>query len=119
VKRAEASRGVSAEQVRLAELRIAEEVDRAVAQVAEVRARAEALRLAEVSLEEVARIELLALEAGAGTQTDYLRAEADLLAIRAELAGASYGEVVAQAELARTTGALTPDWVATNVESTP
>lgn len=119
VKRAEASRGVSAEQVRLAELRIAEEVDRAVAQVAEVQARAEALRRAEVSLEEVARIELLALEAGAGTQTDYLRAEADLLAIRAEVAGASYGEVVAQAELARTTGALTPDWVATNVESTP
>ncbi|HMU61549.1 MAG TPA: TolC family protein [Gemmatimonadales bacterium] len=119
VKRAEAWRGVSAEQVRLAELRIAEEVDRAVAQVAEVQARAEALRRSEVSLEEVARIELLALEAGAGTQTDYLRAEADLLAVRAEVAGAYYGEVVALAELARTTGALTPDWVATNVESTP
>lgn len=119
VQRAEASRGASAEQVRLAELQVGEEVDRAVARVTELRARAEALQKAEASLVEVTRIERLALEVGAGTQTDYLKAEADLLATRAELAGAHYGQVIAQAELARATGQLSLGWVTANVETTP
>ncbi len=119
VRRAEAARGASAEQVRLVELRVSEEIDGALARVDEVRARVEALRRAEASLAEVARIEKLALEAGAGTQTDYLKAEADLLAVSADLAAARNGQVVAWVELARATGDLSPAWVAGNVESKP
>jgi len=119
VRRAEAQHSGAREQSRLAELRVAEEVDRGVSRVAEARARVEALARAEASLDEVRRIELLALDAGAGTQTDYLKAEADLLAIRADLAAARYGEIVARAELARATGALGLAWLAENVESKP
>ncbi len=119
VRRAEAARGASAEQVRLAELRVGEEIDVALARVEEVRARVEALRQAEASLGEVARIEKLALEAGAGTQTDYLRAEADLLAVRADLAAAQNGQVVARVELARATGDLSPAWMAEYLEGKP
>lgn len=119
VRRAEAARGASAEQVRLVELRVSEEIDGALARVEEVRARVEALRRAEASLAEVARIEKLALEAGAGTQTDYLKAEADLLSVSADLAAAKNGQVVARVELARATGDLSPAWVVEYLESRP
>ena len=65
------------------------------------------------------RIEKLSLEAGSGTQTDYLRAEADLLAARAGWIEARHGEVTARAELARVTGALDRAWVARNLEDEP
>ncbi len=119
VRRAEAALGAAAERVRLAELGVSEEIDVALARVEEVRARVEALRRAEASLAEVARIEKLALEAGAGTQTDYLKAEADLLSVSADLAAAKNGQVVARVELARAAGDLTPAWVAEYLESRP
>lgn len=119
VRRAEAALGAAAERVRLAELGVSEEIDEALARVEEVRARVEALRRAEASLAEVARIEKLALEAGAGTQTDYLKAEADLLSVSADLAAAKNGQVVARVELARATGDLSPAWVAEYLESRP
>jgi outer membrane protein TolC len=62
-------------------------------------------------LTEVSRIERLALEAGEGTQTDFLRAEADLRRARAELVQAEYGQVLAIIELARATGDLSPAWL--------
>lgn len=119
VRRAEAALGAAAERVRLAELGVSEEIDEALARIEEVRARVEALRRAEASLAEVARIEKLALEAGAGTQTDYLKAEADLLSVSADLAAAKNGQVVARVELARATGDLSPAWVAEYLESRP
>jgi outer membrane protein TolC len=67
-------------------------------------------------LEEVVRIQKLLLETGQGTQTDYLDAEADLLAARASLSQARLGEVEARADLARAAGQLTPAWIEENVE---
>ena len=58
------------------------------------------------------RIEKLRLSAGAGVETDYLRAEADLLAARANAAEARNRAAAARAELARIAGELTPEWVA-------
>jgi outer membrane protein len=68
--------------------------------------RVAALETAEAQSAEVARIEALALEAGAGVQTDYLRAEADLLSTRAALAEARHGAAEARIRLARATGGL-------------
>jgi outer membrane protein TolC len=67
--------------------------------------------------EEVARTELLSLRSGAGTQTDYLRAEADLLRIRSALVEARNSEVAANIELARVTGELTTAWLDKNLEN--
>lgn len=64
-------------------------------------------------------MEKLRLDTGAGTQTDYLRAEADLLSARAELAAARHTVIGARVELARATGALTLDWLRQNLESNP
>ena len=110
-----ASRGAS-EQLRLTELQLRQEVDRAITVVAGAHARVRSLKSAVASLTEVARIERLALEAGSGTQIDYLNAEADLLVARANLVNAHYREIVARVELARITGQLSPDWLAQNLE---
>jgi outer membrane protein len=67
-----------------------------------------ALEAAVTQSEEVARIEALALEAGAGVQTDYLRAEAELLAARAALAEARARAVEARIGLARASGRVSP-----------
>jgi outer membrane protein TolC len=58
-------------------------VDGALAAYRSALSRARALEAAVAQSAEVARIEALALEVGAGVQTDYLRAEAELLAARA------------------------------------
>jgi outer membrane protein TolC len=68
---------------------------------------------------EVARIEKLSLDVGSGTQTDYLSAEADLLAARANLVNARYREIVTRVDLARITGQLSLEWLAQNLESRP
>jgi len=65
------------------------------------------------------RIERLALETGTGTQTDFLRAEADLHRARAALVQAEYGELLAQLELANATGDLSMDWLYRTLETTP
>jgi len=69
-------------------------------------------------LAEVARIEQLALEAGAGTQTDFLRADADLRKSRAQLIEARHMEILARIQLARTTGELSVEWLASTLETT-
>ena len=107
------------ENLALARLRGQEELDRAMTSVREQHSRAEAVATAVRHLTEVARIERLTLEAGAGTQTDFLRAEADLHRARASLVQAEYGEIVALVELARATGDLTVDWLRSTLETLP
>ena len=69
-----------------------------------------------VSLDKV-RIDQLALEAGAGVQTDYLIAEADLFRVRAALADARAAEIMALLELTRLRGQLTQEWLTVHLET--
>jgi len=55
---------------------------------------------------------------GAGTQVDYLAAEAELAATRAAVVEARTLALLAEVELARATGALTPAWIA-HLETRP
>ncbi len=104
------------EALRQAELDLEEEVDGALAGVEEARARREALETAVVRSEEVARIEALALEAGAGVQTDFLRAQAELFQDRASLSQARHGEILARIQLARVEGRLSDEWLRDTME---
>jgi outer membrane protein len=106
----------ASEALRRVELAVEEGVEEALAAVVETRARREALERAVVQADEVARIEALALEVGAGIQTDFLRAEAELFQSRASLAEARHGEVLAGIHLARMTGELTSGWIRENTE---
>jgi outer membrane protein TolC len=106
----------AAEDLRLAELQAEEAVDRALNVALETRALVAALANVVQHQTEVARIERLSLEAGAGTQTDYLRAEADLSRARSLLVEAQHAEIAARVELARVIGELTPEWLAGNLE---
>lgn len=99
------------------ERRIAESVDRALTALAATRARVAALEAAVAQSEEVTRIDRLALDAGAGVQTDYLSAEAALLRARSGLTEARANEIMARVELARVSGVLTPEWLATQLEN--
>lgn len=115
VARADARRDGARDAVRLAELEAGRAVDRALSALDEARARVAALEVAAARSREVADAEALRLEAGRGTQTDYLDAEADLLATRAALIRARYGEIAARISLARATGSLDPGWLEENV----
>lgn len=104
------------EQARLVRLQASEALDQALTSLKEQRARAAAVARAVAQLAEVARIEQLALETGAGTQTEFLRAQADLRRARAALIEARYGEIIARVDLARSTGALSPAWLTSVLE---
>lgn len=119
IARSDATSRGAAEQLRLAELQLRQDVERAITVVADAHARVRSLSSAVASLTEVARIERLALDAGSGTQNDYLDAEANLLVARAGLVNAHYREIVARVELARITGQLSPEWLARNLETRP
>ncbi|HEX6199320.1 MAG TPA: TolC family protein [Thermoanaerobaculia bacterium] len=106
-----AARDAAAERLRLARLEARRELDRALASLAEARARSEALEVAVAQYEEVVRVEALRLEAGAGVQADYLDAEAKLLDARAAQVEAGNGVIGARIEIARVTGELGPAWV--------
>ena len=112
VARARAEHEAADARLRLAEDAVLGALDRVLADLAEARSRVESLGEAVASYEEVARIEELRLEVGAGVQADLLDAEADLLAARAGLAEARYAEQAAHVDLARVTGALDAGWVA-------
>jgi outer membrane protein TolC len=116
---AEAARDAAAEQVRLAETQAREDVDRAAATAEEAQARVESLEKAAERFAEVVRVQKLMLDHGAGTQTDYLNAEADLLGARASLAEAEQAVILARVDLARAAGQLTPEWLRENVETKP
>jgi outer membrane protein len=115
-QRARAEWELSRAELSLGELRIAEAIDRALVAASSARAREMAWDAAVTQNEEVMRIERLALDAGAGVQTDYLAAHAELLRARAALAEARYARFVARVELARAIGELTPAWLAANLE---
>jgi outer membrane protein TolC len=119
VARAEAARTVASAAVVEAELAVAAAIDRALAAGTEARTRAEALGRAAERLAEVVRVERLRLEVGAGIQVDYLDAEAELAAARAERAAAAASALVARVELARATGELDLDWIRDTLEARP
>lgn len=117
VNRADAEARAARAQLDAVKLRLEDALDRAVAAVESAVQRVAALEAAVRQSEKAVRIEKLALDAGAGTQTDYLAAEAQLYEARAALTEARYGELGARIELARATGALTRDWIERNLES--
>ncbi len=96
---------------------VGDAVDRALSGYVAAKGRVDALAAAAEQALEVTRIERLALEQGAGVQTDYLTAEADLLRARASLGEARAALVDARVELARLTGDLSPEWLAAHLES--
>jgi len=114
---AEARERRAREDLHSAELQIERAVDRALTVARETRAVVEAVAEGAQHQAEVARIEHLSLEAGAGTQTDYLRAEADLARARSALVEAGNAEIAAWVELARVVGILTPEWLESNLEN--
>lgn len=107
------------ESLRLARIQARRNVQAAHDRVREAAAGTLSLRAAVASYEEVARIEALARQAGSGTQTDYLTAEADAMNARARLADALRAEVAARLELARLTGELSTEWLARHLEARP
>jgi adhesin transport system outer membrane protein len=115
-QRAEAEERRVSEALRRIELAVEEGVEEATAAAVESRARREALERAVTQAEEVARIEALALEVGAGVQTDFLRAQAEFYQSQAALAEARHGETMAGIQLARVTGDLTLEWVREKME---
>jgi outer membrane protein len=117
--RAGATERAAAEQLRLAQMQVAGETDRALGAVNEARARVRSLAAATGRYAEIVRIEELRLETGVGTQTDYLNAEADLLSASASLVEARHAEIAARAELARLSGQLNSDWIARHLENQP
>ena len=115
IARAEAAHRAAQEQIRVAEVQVREDVDRAAAAVEEAEARTASLTKAVERFAEVVRVQKLMLDEGAGTQTDYLNAEADLLAARASLADARHSAILARVDLARAAGRLTPVWMRENL----
>jgi outer membrane protein len=119
IARAEADRVLAEERVAQTELDRDAAVQRARAAFERARARAEALEEAVAARVEVARVERLALDVGAGVQSVWLDAEADLLDARAALVRARADTLVAAVELARATGVLDVEWLAHRLEEAP
>jgi outer membrane protein len=119
IRRREALARQAEETVRLSRITTGRAVQAAADRALEAAARRASLAAAAAGYAEVARIEALSLEAGAGTQPDFLRAEADLLEARAALAEAERAEIAARLELARLSGDLTLDWLAVHLEDLP
>jgi outer membrane protein TolC len=117
--RAQALHRRAGEALRLVETDIAQELDRSLLAIEEAQARITSLEAAVTSTEEVSRIERLRLEVGTGIQTDYLRAESDLLLTRANWIEVRYAEIRAHVELARVTGALDHDWLEAHLRNEP
>lgn len=117
VDRAAAEASAAAAEVRVAELRAAEGVDAALSALGAAEARLSALEAAVARGVEVARIEALALAQGAGVQTDYITAEAEVARARAALAEAIVATQLARIDLARVTAELTPMWLTQNLEA--
>ena len=111
VERAAAEATMARAELASTERRVADAVDAALSAWRSALARAVALEAAVAQSAEVARIEALALETGAGTQTDYLATEAELLRVRASLAQARHAVIEARARLAYATGDLTTETV--------
>lgn len=119
VRAAEARAAAADADVRLTELSVGQARTAAETAVAEATARRAALATSVERWEEVVRIEGLALEAGAGVQSDYLNAQAALFQARAGLTAAVNQEARARLALARAMGALDREWIVTTREAVP
>ncbi|HXV61468.1 MAG TPA: TolC family protein [Vicinamibacteria bacterium] len=119
IARAGADERRAAEEVRLVESQVEQDLDLALSGLDEARARVRSLTTAVRRFEEVVRIERLRLVTGAGTQTDYIRSEADLLGARADLIRAEYEVIFAWTELSRATGELDLEWIESHLRSAP
>lgn len=119
VRRAEAELSAAAATLEAARRETAGAADQAESALLEAEARAEALSAAVAQWEEVARIEALALEAGAGEQRDLLLAEAGLFEARAGQARARYEAILARVRLARIEGVLDQSWIREALEARP
>jgi len=117
IEAAEAQLGVAREQHRLRRFEVAQELDEAQAALQEANARVTALEGAVEQFTEVARIEALALEAGAGVQRDFLDAQAALFQNQAGLAQARNARVFALVRQAAALGVLDTSWLLQNLES--
>jgi len=116
VREAEAAVALASARLEVTELEVAQATDAASTAIVEADARAQALDAAVLQWEEVARIESLALEAGSGTQSDMLGAQAGLFHARAGSARARYDAVLARVALARARGDLDREWIANALE---
>ncbi|MEQ8329737.1 MAG: TolC family protein [Longimicrobiales bacterium] len=119
VRRSQADLTAARADLRAAELKADEARAGARAAVEEAAARRNALEASVVQWEEVARIEALALAAGAGVQTDFLRAQASLFQARAGRTAAVADEALARVRLARAQADLTPRTLITLLEIVP
>ena len=117
IDRARAAEAQARAQVRAAEDEVRQALDRSWAELRQAEATVESVRTAEERFVEVARIEKLRLDVGSGTQTDYLRALADVAASHAALARARQRLALAHVELARAAGRLDREWVSSNLRS--
>ncbi|MEW5875899.1 MAG: TolC family protein [Candidatus Zixiibacteriota bacterium] len=119
VARADAAARAARESVQLKDIEVRAAADRALAAIDEADARVGALQGAVASQSEVVRIERLSLDAGSGTQTDYLAAEAELLKAQAGLIEARHAAINARVALARLIGTLDEEWIHSNLENRP
>lgn len=117
VGRAEAALREARAELQRVELEVEGAVDAATTGVTEAAARTAALEASVTQWAEVARIEALALEAGAGVQSDLLRAQAGLFEARAGLARARSDAALARVRLARARGILDTTWIDETLES--
>ncbi len=117
VRRAAADLTSARADMEAARLQVDQEVDAAIAGMAEADARLEALGAAVAQWAEVSRIEALAVEAGSGEQRDLLRAEAGLFEARAGRAAAQRDAILARVQLARAEGILSRDWIIASMET--
>jgi outer membrane protein len=119
VARAGAAAEVARATARLVEMMTQDELDRALTRVRETAARVDATTRAVEHLVEVVRIEQLALAEGVGTQTEYLKAEAELFTARSSLVESSHAQIASRVELARVIGELSIGWLNSAVETNP
>jgi outer membrane protein TolC len=119
VARARAGKEAALAAVADTALAVRSRLDRALAARLEAEARARALGRAGAQLAEVARVEQLRHEVGAGTQVDYLAAVAELAATRARQSEAAAAALAARVELARLTGQIGPEWIRRTFEEQP
>jgi outer membrane protein len=116
VRRAEADVRVAQEDLDQTQLAVAGALDAARTSLVEATGRAQALQASVTQWQEVARIEELSLQTGAGVQDDFLRAEAALYRAQAGYAGARYDVVMAHIRMARARGILDQAWMNTALE---
>lgn len=117
VGQAQSASAAAEADARLARTRLEDDLDRALAALDEARSRIVSLTTAVDQFTEVARIEQLRLDAEAGTQTDFLEAESQLLVAEAALVEARHAEIAARVEVARITGTLDLAWIEKALEA--